>query len=173
MPWTHLNTKQIVTTNIRLKKSTHLLSKHQAIILTQNVPLCYKHKAMHNPAKSTPKRVDFCATGRFKPALNTSLLWLTNRKKDLTILNACKGMITSDKKLAMHVALKSIVFIYLWQCSQPSESALRNDSQDMRQKQKRGTESMLFCERGTCISYSGSQPPQRSMWGGRGTCYSM
>jgi len=38
--------------------------------------------------------------------------------KDLTILQACNGMITSDNKPVMCGAQKSIVFIYLQQCSQ-------------------------------------------------------
>lgn len=40
------------------------------------------------------------------------------KEKDLTILQACNGMITSDNKPVMSVVQKSIVFIYLLQCSQ-------------------------------------------------------
>lgn len=65
--------------------------------------------------------VNFCVTVLWQWFLLTSSLSFVMadiKEKDLTILQACNGMITSDNKPVMSVAQKSIVFIYLLQCSQ-------------------------------------------------------
>lgn len=113
--------------------------------------------------RSCTKHSNFCVTWWALSTSSSSFVLADIKEKDSTILQACNGMITSDIKPVMCAVQKSIVFIYLLQCSQAVWVSVQERlAGHVPEKEKRNRECGFLWERDKHVRMEITAPHRRA-----------